>query len=104
MPPDRLRCPQLRRLKRETTCFRTAKLQLSHHAESAGGAIARLRRSPYEGGFSNVLDAEIDQQLKDNKVSTDFVQLQTIQDCGRWDKAGALMHFKRRTSTRFLTP
>ena len=47
-----------------------------------------------KGGFSNVLDTEIDQQLKDNKVITDFVQLQTIQDFGRWDKAGALMRFK----------
>ncbi|HXQ50900.1 MAG TPA: extracellular solute-binding protein [Stellaceae bacterium] len=46
------------------------------------------------GGFSNVLDNEIDQQLKDNKVTADFVQFQTIQDYHRWDKAGALMHFK----------
>src|SRR5215467_5258988 len=30
-----------------------------------------------KGGFSNVLDLEIDQQLKDNKVATDYVQFQT---------------------------
>lgn len=46
------------------------------------------------GGFSNVLDVEVDKQIKDNKVTTDFVQFQTIQDYARWDKAGALMHFK----------
>ena len=47
-----------------------------------------------KGAFSNVLDSEIDKQLKDKKVTTDFVQFQTIQDYRRWDKAGALMHFK----------
>jgi ABC-type Fe3+ transport system substrate-binding protein len=46
------------------------------------------------GGFSNVLDAEIDRQLKDNKVTADFAQFQTIHDYHRWDKAGALLHFK----------
>jgi hypothetical protein len=30
-----------------------------------------------KGDFSNVLDSEIDQQLKDNKVTADFLQLQT---------------------------
>jgi len=47
-----------------------------------------------KGDFSNVLDSEIDQQLKDNKVTTDFLQLQTVQDFPRWDRAGALLHFK----------
>src|SRR5579859_2845504 len=47
-----------------------------------------------KGGFSNVLDKEIDQQLSGNAVTADFVQFQTIQDYGRWDKAGALLHFK----------
>ena len=47
-----------------------------------------------KGDFSNVLDSEIDQQLKDNKVTADFLQLQTVQDFPRWDKAGALLHFK----------
>ena len=47
-----------------------------------------------KGNFSNVLDREIDQQLKDKAVTTDYVQFQTIQDYQRWDKAGALLHFK----------
>jgi ABC-type Fe3+ transport system substrate-binding protein len=46
------------------------------------------------GGFSNVLDHDIDQQLKDRKVTADFVNFQTIQDYRRWDKARALLHFK----------
>src|SRR6202167_3614206 len=47
-----------------------------------------------KGDFSNVLDSEIDQQLKDNKVTADFLQLQTVQDFPRGDRAGALLHFK----------
>jgi ABC-type Fe3+ transport system substrate-binding protein len=46
------------------------------------------------GGFSNVLDLEIDQQLKDKKVTADYVQFQTVADYPRWDKAGALLHYK----------
>ena len=71
----------------------------------AGPAFAKLIAAAFEqrfpgitvtakGGFSNVLDVEIDQQLKQNKVTTDFVQFQTIQDYRRWAKAGALMRFK----------
>jgi ABC-type Fe3+ transport system substrate-binding protein len=71
----------------------------------AGPAAAKAAAEAFEkrfpgiavtpkGGFSNVLDAEIDQQLKVNKVVTDFVQFQTIQDYHRWDKSGALMRFK----------
>jgi ABC-type Fe3+ transport system substrate-binding protein len=71
----------------------------------AGPAAAKVAAAAFEkrfpgigvtatGGFSNVLDAQIDQQLKDNKVATDFVQFQTIQDYHRWNKSGALMHFK----------
>jgi len=63
------------------------------------GADAFEKRFPgikvtAKGGFSNVLDLEIDQQLKDKKVTTDYVQFQTIQDYRRWDKAGALQHYK----------
>ena len=47
-----------------------------------------------KGDFSNVLNSEIDRQLKDNKVTADFLQLQTVQDFPRWDRAGALLHFK----------
>lgn len=63
------------------------------------GADAFEKRFPgikvtAKGGFSNVLDLEIDQQLKDKKVTTDYVQFQTIQDYHRWDKAGALQRYK----------
>jgi ABC-type Fe3+ transport system substrate-binding protein len=64
-----------------------------------GGADAFEKRFPgiavtAKGGFSNVLDLEIDQQLKDKKVTTDYVQFQTIADYQHWDKAGALLHWK----------
>src|SRR6516165_8662777 len=57
-----------------------------------------------KGGFSNVLDLEIDQQLKDRKVTADFMQFQTIQDYHRWDSAGALMHFKPDGFEQVLPP
>jgi ABC-type Fe3+ transport system substrate-binding protein len=71
----------------------------------AGAAAAKATAEAFEkrfpgiavtgkGNFSNVLDQEIDQQLKDDKVTVDFVQFQTVQDYRRWDKAGALIHFK----------
>jgi ABC-type Fe3+ transport system substrate-binding protein len=47
-----------------------------------------------KGNFSNVLDVEIDQQIKDKQVTADVVQFQTVQDYRRWDKEGALAHFK----------
>ncbi len=46
------------------------------------------------GGFSNVLDAQIDQQLTDKKVTTDFAVFQTVQDFARWKSEGALANFK----------
>ena len=71
----------------------------------AGPAAAKATAEAFEkrfpgivvtakGGFSNVLDLEIDQQLKDKNTITDFVQFQTIQDYSRWENAGVLMHFK----------
>ncbi len=71
----------------------------------AGQAAARALGDAFEkrfpgitvtakGGFSNVLDADIDQQLKDKKVTTDYVQFQTVQDYVRWNRQGALLHFK----------
>jgi ABC-type Fe3+ transport system substrate-binding protein len=56
------------------------------------------------GGFSNVLDNDIDQQLKNKKVTADYVQLQTVADYARWDKAGALMHFKPEGFEQVLAP
>jgi hypothetical protein len=56
------------------------------------------------GGFSNVLDLEIDKQLKDKKVTADFVQFQTVADYARWDKEGALLHFKPEGFDQVLEP
>lgn len=46
------------------------------------------------GGFSNVLDRKIDQQLADKKLETDMAIFQTIQDFVRWKKEGVLLNFK----------
>jgi ABC-type Fe3+ transport system substrate-binding protein len=46
------------------------------------------------GGFSNVLNAKINQQLKDKKVEADLVIFQTIQDFVAWKKQGVLLNFK----------
>ncbi len=77
------------------------------NAKAAGDAFAK--RFPgiavtAKGGFSNVLDLEIDQQLEDRKVTADYVQFQTIADYRRWDKAGALMHFKPEGFDQVLEP
>ena len=36
------------------------------------------------GGFSNVLDKKIEQQLKDDKLEVDAAIFQTLQDFVRW--------------------
>ena len=46
------------------------------------------------GGFSNVLDRKIEEQMQAKKIETDLVILQTIQDLVRWDGLGELVHFK----------
>ena len=46
------------------------------------------------GGFSNVLNAKIEEQLRTKKVETDLAILQTIQDFVAWEKRGLLQHFK----------
>jgi ABC-type Fe3+ transport system substrate-binding protein len=46
------------------------------------------------GGFSNVLDKRIDQQLKDNKLEVDTAIFQTLQDFVRWKAEGQLLNFK----------
>jgi ABC-type Fe3+ transport system substrate-binding protein len=46
------------------------------------------------GGFSNVLNARIEEQVRTKKVETDLVILQTIQDFIRWNTRGLLLHFK----------
>src|SRR5436853_395619 len=40
------------------------------------------------GGFSNVLNAKIEDQFKAGKVETDVVVFQTVQDLVGWNKRG----------------
>ena len=46
------------------------------------------------GGFSNVLDRKIDDQLAAKKLEVDMAIFQTVQDFVAWKKAGALLPFK----------
>src|SRR6478752_9606513 len=45
------------------------------------------------GGFSNVLDKKIDQQIKDNKLEVDTAIFQTLQDFVRWKAEGQLLPY-----------
>ncbi len=46
------------------------------------------------GGFSNVLDRKIDDQLAAKKLEVDMAFFQTAQDFVAWKKAGVLLPFK----------
>jgi ABC-type glycerol-3-phosphate transport system substrate-binding protein len=46
------------------------------------------------GGFSNVLDKKIDQQIAAGKLEVDAAILQTIADFARWKNEGRLLIFK----------
>ena len=46
------------------------------------------------GGFSNVLDKKIDEQIADRKLEVDAAILQTIADFVRWKREGHLINFK----------
>ncbi len=46
------------------------------------------------GGFSNVLDRKIDDELKAGKLTVDMAIFQTVQDFVAWKKAGVLLPFK----------
>lgn len=46
------------------------------------------------GGFSNVLDQKIDQQIAANKLEVDAAILQTIADFVRWKREDRLVAFK----------
>jgi ABC-type Fe3+ transport system substrate-binding protein len=46
------------------------------------------------GGFSNVLDRKIDDQLAAKKLAVDMAIFQTVQDFVAWKKAGVLLPFK----------
>jgi ABC-type Fe3+ transport system substrate-binding protein len=47
-----------------------------------------------EGGASNVFNRKIEEQVKNKKIGTDLIILQTIQDLIAWKKRGLLMAFK----------
>jgi ABC-type Fe3+ transport system substrate-binding protein len=46
------------------------------------------------GGFSNELNAKVEEQLRAKKVETDLLVFQTVQDFVAWNKRGLLLHFK----------
>jgi ABC-type Fe3+ transport system substrate-binding protein len=46
------------------------------------------------GGFSNVLDRKIDDQIAAKKLEVDMAIFQTVQDFVAWKKAGVLLPFK----------
>jgi ABC-type Fe3+ transport system substrate-binding protein len=46
------------------------------------------------GGFSNVLDKQIDSQLAEGKLAVDLAMFQTLQDFVRWKQQRALLEFK----------
>jgi ABC-type Fe3+ transport system substrate-binding protein len=47
-----------------------------------------------KGGFSNVLNEEINQQIKARKLETDMAFFQTVQDFVQWKKDGVLAAYK----------
>lgn len=47
-----------------------------------------------KGGFSNVLDKEIDQQLASKKLEVDAAIFQTLQDFVRWKSEGRLLAYR----------
>jgi ABC-type Fe3+ transport system substrate-binding protein len=46
------------------------------------------------GGFSNVLNNKINQQLRDRKLDVDMAFFQTVQDFVAWKQQGVLLNFK----------
>src|ERR1700758_1065117 len=46
------------------------------------------------GGFSNVLNEKIEQQMADHKLAVDMAFFQTVQDFVKWKKEGKLLLFK----------
>ena len=47
-----------------------------------------------EGGASNVFNRKVEDQIKNKKIETDLLVLQTVQDFVNWNKRGLLLHFK----------
>ena len=52
------------------------------------------------GGFSNVLDRKIDDQLAAKKLDVDMAIFQTVQDFVAWKKAGLLLPFRLKVMTK----
>jgi ABC-type Fe3+ transport system substrate-binding protein len=46
------------------------------------------------GGFSNVLNEQIEKQMADKKLAVDLAFFQTVQDFVKWKSQGKLLHFK----------
>jgi ABC-type Fe3+ transport system substrate-binding protein len=46
------------------------------------------------GGFSNVLNEQIEKQMAEKKLAVDLVFFQTVQDFVKWKKEEKLLHFK----------
>ena len=46
------------------------------------------------GGASNIFNRKIEDQIKNKKIETDLLILQTVQDFVNWKKRGLLLHFK----------
>src|SRR4051812_13377183 len=46
------------------------------------------------GGFSNVLNEQIEKQMAEKKLAVDMAFFQTVQDFVLWKKQGKLLQFK----------
>jgi ABC-type Fe3+ transport system substrate-binding protein len=46
------------------------------------------------GGYSNVLNAKVNQQIADRKLEVDLAIFQTVQDFVHWKQQGVLLKFK----------
>jgi ABC-type Fe3+ transport system substrate-binding protein len=46
------------------------------------------------GGFSNVLNAQIEKQMAEGKLAVDMAFFQTVQDFVKWKRQGKLLTFK----------
>src|SRR5205807_3750686 len=46
------------------------------------------------GGFSNVLNEQIEKQMAENKLAVDMAFFQTVQDFVKWKQEGKLLAFK----------
>jgi ABC-type Fe3+ transport system substrate-binding protein len=97
-----------------TTLPARAQVQLYDRAKSEGAVVLYVGgpTAPWEekakqfserypgikllitGGFSNVLDKKIDQQIKDGKLEVDSAIFQTLQDFVRWKAEGRLLNYK----------